>query len=42
MPRNCLPIAVPPDDLTTTLYLLPLADLRPDPRNDVACFLWKV
>ena len=34
MPRNAVPIAVPPDDRITTLELLSLAELRPHPRND--------
>jgi ParB family chromosome partitioning protein len=33
MPRKPV-VPVPQDDLTTTLELLPLADLRPHPRND--------
>ena len=34
MPRKAAPVVLPTTDLTTTLELLPLADLRPHPRND--------
>ena len=34
MPRKAPAVALPTADLTTTLELLPLADLRPHPRND--------
>jgi hypothetical protein len=36
MLRKAVPPSVPADDLTTTLEVLPLADLRPHPRNDGA------